>query len=93
MTPNVDEYDPLPDELQETPNNLQPQEMFDDDQLADLQDEPPDEVPLLESLAPESEIAEPTNAEAAADDATGLHCSTRTQAQPSSYIPSFTGNR
>jgi len=88
---NQNELDPQPDELQESLNVLQPHMLFAVDQIANLFDEPPAKVPLLMPLALESEIPEPINLEAV--DATGLHCSTRTQAQPSSCIPSFTGKR
>jgi len=47
---SVDDYDPLTDVFLEPPNTLQPDELFDNPQLANLQDEPPQEIlPMLPS--------------------------------------------
>jgi len=69
------QLDPHPDEFQEPLNDQQHLEMLVDDQMANLPDEPPDQLPLLMPLAPESEIPEPVDPEAV--DATGLCRSTR----------------
>jgi len=60
--------------------------------LADLNDELPQELPALLPIDPEP-LPDPAIVEEGVDNDVGLCHSTRTRAQPSSYIPSLTGKR
>jgi len=60
--------------------------------MADLQDEPLQEIPAILPIAPEP-LPDPVIVQEGVDNDAGLCHSTRTRAQPSSYIPSFTGKR
>jgi len=87
---SVEDYDPLTDVFSEPPNTLQPHELFDNPQLANLQHEPPQEIlPML--LSDPDPLPDPLIVEEGVDNDAGWHCSTRARAQPSSLISSFTG--
>ncbi len=92
VTFSMDDNDPLTDMFLEPPNTQQPHELFNNPQLANLQDEPPQEIPPMLPFAPDP-LPDPLIVEEGVDNDAGWHCSTRARAQPSSQIPSFTGKR
>ncbi len=89
---SVDDIDPLRDVFLEPPSTLQPHELFDNPQLANLQDEPPQEILPMLPLASDP-LPDPLIVEEGVDNDAGWRYSTRARAQPSSQIPSFTGKR
>jgi len=89
--PSTEEIDPLPD-LDVDVDSLEPPELDDHYQLADPQDEPPLDPPTMMLDIPESPPG-PIIVDEGVDADPGLRRSTRTRAEPSSYIPSFTGKR
>ncbi len=80
---NAERNDTLPDEL------LEPLELLDAPQLANLHDELPQELPAMSPIDLEP-LLDPAIVEEGVDNDVGLRHSTRTRAQPSSYIPSLT---